>query len=454
MDFNEDENTLIARHPRRSTVVHETPWFGRTGTVSNPAQLPVGSITPAGLISPNDYDSWDFNTTTDLSAVPDVTANIQAAINTIQATGYGGVVQLPPGILRCNGITISGGGVVLRGASWEEYAGVGGASSPAVRGKRGTYLLRNGITNNTPCITVANSANNVTIEEIAFLEIQPPESPTFQPVGGNPSIIIQGPNSGSVMCRRLLFWGTAGTGILIGSAGNAAGRVTCRDISYAGFGAAAISTIFCNSLIVDGLIVSSDLLAGSPNQQAYMKGHTRGLALTATSQLSLAHLVMKNILLDGILFSSSSDGACKNSKIVDAVFLGVTAAIHDAATNSRLSLSGISYDGTGVNSGSAAFTGAIVCEGAGATIDIDDLVAQNCWGSGVYIGNLAQGTDLRISPTCWVDNWNLAGAGSAALTCTFNGTSNNALRYSSGNTRFTNSNGGANTGGGGSITAY
>jgi hypothetical protein len=59
------------------------------------------------------------------------------------------------------------------------------------------------------------------------------------------------------------------------------------------------------------------------------------------------------------------------------------------------------------------------------------------------------GVDVRLGMPCWFDSWGLDLATPPAIRVA----ATNTLRYPS-NSRFTNANGGANTGGAGTITAY
>src|SRR5579859_7648715 len=96
----------------------------------------INTFYASGLTSPNAYDATDFNSGTSLAGIPDVTALIQAAINACQAFPDGGVVQLPPGVFRVNGLMITGDSVTLRGDGAGVSPGIGGGRAPY-----GTWFL-------------------------------------------------------------------------------------------------------------------------------------------------------------------------------------------------------------------------------------------------------------------------------------------------------------------------
>jgi hypothetical protein len=205
-----------------------------------------GNYAVDGLLPPNSWDQLDVDNTTDLSGVPDVTAQVQATINLIQAAGVGGIIGLPPGLYRINGATISGGGVVIRGCGWEQNDG----SGTGKRGKRGTYILTDDTTKSAFSITAAAGSSG--IEDMAFIQPQPPDgggwSPTTFPAAIN---INGGAGSGPARLSNLLFWGIK-NGIQIGSLGAAAG-ITLRDIALATFTSGVTATNVTDHLAIDNL---------------------------------------------------------------------------------------------------------------------------------------------------------------------------------------------------------
>src|ERR1041385_7003239 len=117
------QNTQRRKRELTRAAIRALNLGGGHGSVAPntaPARVGVGGYYVGGLQTPQPWDTWDFDATTDLSAIPDSSVAVQNAINAAQATGQGGVVNLPPGVIRANGLMISGGGVRLRGAGWEE----------------------------------------------------------------------------------------------------------------------------------------------------------------------------------------------------------------------------------------------------------------------------------------------------------------------------------------------
>lgn len=439
-----DDQQLVRSPPVRRIVGprNDDQWIGRRGTISNPSQHPIGSITPAGMTAPNDYDQWDFNTTTDLSGVPDLTTNLQAAIDTIQASGYGGVVTLPPGVIRINGASISGGGVIVQGAGWEEYPDAFNAHAPAVRGKRGTYILTDQPASSS--FTLTNTANNAQIRDIAFIQVQRPEAVGWTPVSYAPTIALAGPAGGAAIFQRLLFWGCYKPIRL--AVGGSAGRITLRDISFTSFctfpNGGGIEINDCDDLVIDNVNLFSQLLTGSPNQLTYVGNSACGMTINSAAKAKISNCSFKSsfagIGLQGTYTSSTRPRILLHNIDINNVLRGII----ENGTN-------VAYTALGVQCrGAATDSPCFIFDGVNPVADIDMFYGTN-FNASIVATATSTGADLRFGVNCWFDFWDKLGAGNPALSVS----AGNSAWYSS-NSRFTNSGGGPNTGGGGTFTAY
>lgn len=446
MTFIDD---YLSRTPRRRLVrqphFDQNDWFGRRGLVTL-ANQSVGSITPAGLVWPNDYDQWDFNSTTDLSGVPDVTANVQAAINTIQQSGQGGIVQLPPGVLRINGVTISGGGVTIKGAGWEENTS---GASPAKRGKRGTYILSDNRTVGGTAITVAAAANNVKVLDCAFVQPYLPDQVGWTDVFTQPSILLAGPSSGGLVVEKCMFWGVH-VGIGVGTDGaTPAGLITIRDCEMAPL-LIGVDIRSCTTLVIDNLKVVPDVfLANNTNQLANLASNGSGVSIQNTPTLVITNSQFSGVsaAIFGVNFGKSI------IKISDCNVSNCGDGIQDFGQGNIWKLTGWEFAGRGASK----IARGIEFGGTSAFYDITDSYFHDLASSAILINAGAGTVDVRFGPNLWVDNWNLnpgldGSVPNPSPALTVKGTA--TCRYSSGAARFTNANGGPNTGGGGTFTTY
>jgi hypothetical protein len=251
----------------------------------------VGTFYPAGLTSPNAWDTLDFTSATNLSGIPDMTAAVQAAIDAASASGYGGDVILPAGVIRINGVTLNSGGVNLIGQGWEEYTS---PSGKALRGKRGTYILTDNPAN--PTITVGPGAFSCRIDGVAFLQPQPADGSQWAPTVFKPSILIAG---GSTRCTDLLFWGCY-TGIQIGDPVTpvAASQTLLRDIYGACFNRLVDVRYATASLVLDNINhLPGTFLAGNGGQLQYILNNAMGIWLGPSVKPILKNLNLANSLV-------------------------------------------------------------------------------------------------------------------------------------------------------------
>lgn len=139
---------------------------------------------------------------------------------------------------------------------------------------------------------------------------------------------------------------------------------------------------------------------------------------------------------------NSSNGSVR---ITESDFDGCVEGIWVGATNVILRAAGLNFNGQG------AAASAINFGYNGAIADISDFYATNYLNS---IMDMAGGTcDVIFGNNCWFDNWNIGAGGKAAMQSTGAPTSTSTVKYSTA-TRFTNANGGPNTGGPATFTTY
>lgn len=426
------------------------PTYGAVAANATDPYLGVGGFWPGGIQSPQIFDTWDFTSATDLSQVPDSTVAVQKAITAAQAAGQGGVVNLPPGVIRINGVTISGGGVTLRGAGWEEYNGIYNSVAPAQRGRRGTYIL----TDNPGVspITIANTANNAKIEDIAFIQPQSPEASSWTPLVFEPSITINGPTSGAILLQRLLFWGVHSC-IRVGAAGQYVSRVTVRDLAMACYSSGITVNASSDQFTADNLNFCPQILAGNPNQQSYIQNNCNGLIFYDVTNPQISNFVARNIFL-GMNFFTLSGNSSKRTKIVGADMQGVIRGITESGTGVNIFINGYTFAGAGLGASNASI--ALNPAGAGTTIDLSNFYGTTFEGPAINSASLGSNQDIRLGMNVWVDNWNTSPPvtgfpNPAPAFCANNATS--TIRYPNA-ARLTRSNGGPTGGGSGTVTGY
>lgn len=433
--------------------------------------MPTGAYYPAGGVTPNVWDTFDFDTTTNFAGITDFTAATQAAIDAASVSGTGGDVYLPPGVIRLNGVTINAGGVNLVGCGWEEYT-TGGAYPFAQRGKRGTYVITDNPAVST--VTLGPLAANNRIADIAFLQPHAQDSPGWVPTVFAPTILQQGPNSGSFQIEDILFWGCY-EGIRLGTVSNAVGRVTIRDVFAACYSSGITVTNCTDILVLDNCNFYPQVLAGSPATQFWIQNRATFINLVQCTKPILSNISAKNCL-NGISLSSvnPAGGAGFSAtppqriKIVGADLDGVIFGLIENGINCNVKASGLFCSGAKLatpgfvprppqTAGNLYGSIGIWSVGLGAVFDVCDFHGTAYEGPAVVISTNG---DVRFGINCWFDNWNINPAYVNSILASSPNPAPAVLclvgcnAWVSNNSRFTNANGGAQTGGAGTVTRY
>jgi hypothetical protein len=416
-----------------------------------PSLANVDGLTP--------WDLWDFDSTTDLSMVPDSTQDLQDLINQVEAVGWGGVIHLPPGVIRINGVVFNQGGLTVRGAGSADFLAPprvispDGTLSQAQRGRTGTYILTDASAPST--FTISAQASNVTIEDMAFIQTQPPEDLSFDPGLFSPCILLEGLGGdmfGATGCtlQRLLFWGVW-QGILLdtGSGTDNVGRVLMRDIRGCSFDVMINLDAAADVAILQSITFEPSMLDGNPGQQAYIQNNGSAIYLGIAAQTIMSDLKIKNCAYGVWRDVSLVAYPGLRNKIIGADFVGVQAAIR-AGLGGGFHLIGISA----VGDDAPAFPPSVFLNLVGGWVDLCD-----CHVTGfqvIAISGIGGNLDLRMGANCWFDNWNtnpgvIGGYPNPAPAIYMDNGMSTATCTCFTNARWTNDNGGPHTGGSGTF---
>src|SRR6202035_5106445 len=398
-----------------------TSQSGLPGTPS-PDSINVFYPDPNIVHANNSWDLIDFTSVTDLSGIPDVTAAVQTAINACIGSPTGGIVQMPPGVFRINNLRINGNGVYLRGYSIQTSPS---NNPPALRPKTGTFILHDN--NASSAIVVPNLTASVRISDLAFIQPQTPEGAAWSPVTFPPCIQFNGPNSISAMLQRLLFWGVFQAISLGTAAGQGVGTVRIRDVDMATFCGPYVAgiTIFGNGLTggqVDDVLLEDvnfnpdQLLAGSPNQQAYIL--TNACAINVSADNWLTRITNSTVRSSNIGFGVSSThgygagtGIAQQIRIDNCHANGCIYGIFDAATNAFFNVDNTSVVGLG----SGVVSYGYYSGGNGSIVNLMGMNFADVKGSAVVLATFGGGTDLRIGPNTVIERYNLDLGGEPAI---------------------------------------
>lgn len=254
--------------------------------------------------------------------------------------------------------------------------------------------------------------------------------------------------------QRLLFWG-CNTGIRLGQF-DVVSRQTIRDCEFACFSRGIDHRNTNDLLTVDNCNFAPQLLSGNANQQKYIQGNAYGIFCSNLYRATFTKIVGKNIS-DGIHFSIASPTQPQRHIIDSCDFESCYVAITDGAVGAHIRISNLSVRGGNILGGVGAgnYTTAVFSGGNGSQIDIISMVATEFEGPAISIPVFGTAVDLRMSPACWIDDWNKAPpvSGLPNPSPAMYAVSGHTVKYST-ITRFTNSNGGPNTGGGGTFATY
>lgn len=392
------------------------------------------------------WDSINFDSATDLTGIPDQTAALQGMIDLVGSDGWGGTIDLPPGVFRINGARIDYGGVNIVGSGWEEYEGAFGANAPAKRGKRGTYILTDDPAKSA--FTFGPDANRSGLAAMAFVQPQPVEAPAWTPTTFAPSVAAEGPDGGAIFLEHLLFWGCFQP-MQLGLVSNAGGRLTLRDIWYTSFANSAagggILVHDCDDVIVDNVNHSIKLLEGSPYQQDWIRANAYGLIVKDATRAVIANCSFDQ-LFTGLALQGTYTGypsPVPRIKLSNLDFDYCAFAFRESGSAIAAQINGITCRGRAGSEQSYA----IYSEGTNPTLDIDMLFASEFYDEAVqFVGSGAAAT---FGVNCWFDQFGLITGGAAAIAAL----TGNAVKRSN-NSRLTNEHGGSFTSGAGTFTAY
>lgn len=426
--------------------VSPTDWCGEW-LLANPlvwsAQPPQLNIFYPAISKPSAYDNLDIDSTTDVSGIPDVTAEVQAAVDACEATVEGGVVQLPPGIVRINNLQLNGNGVEIRGYR-PGFAGT--SDTPSKRPKNGTYILHD--TTAFSSIVVGTTANNIRISDIGFIEAQPPESPTFAPVIAPPCIQLLGPvSNGNFVLENLLFWGVY-QAIMVGQTRyNGLASVYINNVSAVAFADAAHGGAIrvygntadrtqINNFTFDPL----GMMVNNVNQQAYCRDNVYAVCVSGENTNTRVFNSHVSSAKAGVLFDGPGHAA-SNHQIDLCSFTLCGWGVYEGCTVDKCKVT--------ISSGAFFNTNIAVA----VTGPLPEFLIQGMSVKDTHLYALdatSGGGNVLMSPVVYVDGWNFDALGYPALHSTNAGLT---VTYSL-QSIFANGHGGAVTGGGGTFVAY
>jgi hypothetical protein len=310
------------------------------------------------------------------------------------------------------GVSISTGGITIRGAGWQEFNGYFGQYPNSI-GSNGTVLTQT--QSQYSAIWIAPSAAGVTIRDIAFTQTQPPDTPGWTPTFYPATISVAGQtapqSSGAVLMENLYFWSIYG-GISVGSPGAATGRTTMRHI-YGMFFNYGIFVQYANDTVTidDVHIWWFDL--GRANAIKYMLNNTTGILSYRNDNPMISNIFVYGCNI-GIHFGASNDGATQRIHLVNADFDNCNNGIVcDASTGTTSGqFANITHTAptppNGVNG-----SGLVVQNGNFVLLDIVNFRCTNAGANGV---RLASGGNVNVSITnCWIEGWNQGHAFNSSL---------------------------------------
>ncbi|MEH2468844.1 hypothetical protein V1281_001900 [Nitrobacteraceae bacterium AZCC 2161] len=265
----------------------------------------------------------------DPSGVVDCTSQVQAAVNTLES-GSGGIVLLPCGTIKINGVTISYGGIEIRGCGWEDYAGNPGPGNPPLPGTHGTYVLTTDTSKSA--FAFACSMKHAKISNMAFGQAQPADSgPGWTPTVYPPTIDNDGcpaasGSAGSFVADNIMFRGVYWA-MRLGdylSGNQFIGRASLRDI----YGAVLVSGIAINAasdvVLIDHVhfwpIYFAD--AGNINIFNYIQNNATAFTFGRVDNPQFSNLFMNGMGL-GFHFAATGGGNVSLGQATNVGFDGI-----------------------------------------------------------------------------------------------------------------------------------
>ena len=435
--------------------VLDTAWCGQYSAIDPSIYQPNVNLFVPQVTSPNPYDNWDIDSNTDLSSIPDVTAQVQVAVNACQNNIGGGIVQLPPGIVRLAGLNITGGGVWLKGYGAATEIDPGAA--PATRPKFGTYILHTDTF--FPAINVNSSASNVKLSDFGLIEPQPPEEFAFTPIVFPPCIQFDGPNAIDAIVENVIAWRVY-QAIRLGSGpGQGVGTASLKDINYATFAPASVGGgirlfgLGSGSTVNDDVTLSNvrydpdQLLANLTQQQQWILNNAAALMIDCG---------IWQARINGCTFRSANVGLGieQTQSLPSSVFPGIIArechfnkcstAILENGAGSLVRIADCSVLGLGASISSYA----LQSQGLSPLVNVHSIFASNFSDSAINVVATGSGR-FNFGSECLINSWNLDGNGNPGVY----GSVGNTIYFSTG-IQFQNGNGAAVSGGSAAFTGY
>jgi hypothetical protein len=384
------------------------PYFGST----------ADGILP-NVTYPNSYDNLDIDSTTDLSGIPDYTAQVQAAVNLVQSTLGGGPVLLPPGLIRINNLQVTGDGVWIKGY------GAGSTPIPSFgvtkRSKYGTYILHD---NPNSAIVVTASATNFRLSDCSFIEAQTPEGPGFSPIVFPPPVLLQGGGDTITYIERCLFWQTY-KAIQCGRApGFGVGTIIFRDINYATFAPASAgggirlfgttaSSFYADDILLDNVRFDPIHLLRNSNQQAYILTNSAALVIdSSTWAVRVNNSTFKSAAVGiGIDNNGFVAPSSVGFEVADTNFQGCLKAIYENGNGIALYLNNFLVNGAGATPASTAISSV----GISPNIFLNNGFLENFSDYAIYCNPSNGIGTYQLAPNVIVYNWNQNTLGNPAL---------------------------------------
>jgi Pectate lyase superfamily protein len=319
----------------------------------------------------------------------------------------GGIVLFPAGTTLLNtGVTVSTGGVTLKGIGWQEYSGTEPSSTP---GPNSSWILSTS-TAHSP-VTFANTVENARLLDIAFRQTQPADTSGWTPTVYPPSIQINGGafSSGAVDIENVFCW-KCYSFVSMGSTGNFVGRITLKHLWGQPLSAGVTIIAASDTVLIDDVhfwpfdTASSHIVAwvlangvgfnlfraDNPIiQNVFMFDYNIGVLFSTSTDGSSQHFQLNNLGCDtcnqGIIFNEGANGA---NGTVSNFYVQIPSGVPNTS------------NGLTVNSGVT-----------GLTVDMTNFRATGAGGSCI---SLVGASDIS-SVNTWCDGWNLAGSNTAAF---------------------------------------
>lgn len=363
----------------------------------------------------------------DPSGAVDATTEIQSTLDGLSA-GRGGIVHLPPGIVKLNGVNIANGGIRIKGCGWEDFKAPQGSSTPLPpeQGTCGTYILT---TNNTKnAFNILGTATHVRISDVAFTQVQPPDAPGWAPTAYPASIACLGSpasntSTGAFTGENLLFRGVfkgIQAGTFSGSTSSYIGRLVLRDVYGTCFNTAIQIDAASDVCVIDHVHIWPIFYTdpNSPNIYSYVQnGLTSGFQFGRVDNPQLSNIFIYGVRYGMRFFSNTGNpfDVLANGQLNNIGFDSCKVGLDIEASNVNFNISNWYHASPGV----APFTAGDVAISQGGSTSGVVIMATNTTLSaynGSAVANISSGTGNDYSfVNTKVIAYNQANNGSAAF---------------------------------------